>query len=70
MFASTLRSYAAPMPDPYNFEIEGKDPIWICGCGLSNNKPYCDSSHKKVRDEDPNALYMYDDEQNRVKVPD
>ncbi len=33
MFASLLRSYAAPMPDPYNIEIEGIGPIWISGYG-------------------------------------
>lgn len=27
---------------------EGKTPgvFKLCGCGLSKNKPYCDSSHK------------------------
>lgn len=54
---------------PYKIEIEGKPPIWICGCGLSKNKPYCDSSHKKTKDEEPGALYLYDEAQNRVRVP-
>jgi CDGSH-type Zn-finger protein len=35
------------------FEIKvGTDSIWICMCGLSNNQPYCDDSHKKTIDED------------------
>ena len=53
---------------PYKIE-EGqvKFPIWLCACGLSKNKPFCDSSNKKVRDEEPDGVYVYDD-QGRVKV--
>lgn len=45
------------------FEIaEGTElPVWICACGLSKNKPYCDGSHKKTRDEGPNEVFGYDD---------
>ena len=54
---------------PYRIdEGQVKFPIWICGCGLSKNKPYCDGSHKKTRDEAPDGVYAYD-EQGRVKVP-
>jgi len=35
---------------------------------LSKNKPYCDGSHKKTRDEAADAVYVYDD-QGRVQVP-
>ncbi|EKD52541.1 MAG: Iron sulfur protein [uncultured bacterium] len=33
----------------------------ICMCGLSDNQPYCDGSHKKVLQEDDNKLYWYVD---------
>ncbi len=25
----------------------GRKSIWICMCGLGNNQPFCDESHKK-----------------------
>ena len=53
---------------PYRITPEEvKGPIWLCACGLSKNKPYCDSSHKKAQDEQPGEVYVYDD-QGRVKV--
>lgn len=51
---------------PYKIE-EAQPPIWICACGLSKNKPFCDGSHKKTRDEEAGAVYLYDD-QGRIKL--
>jgi len=53
--------------EPYKVE-QGEQAIWICGCGLSKKKPFCDGSHKKTRDEEPGSVYLYDAE-SRVKVP-
>jgi len=53
---------------PMKIEQVEKFPIFVCMCGLSKNKPYCDGSHKKTRDEDASALYAYD-EQGRIKLP-
>ncbi len=28
--------------------IETKDPIFLCRCGASGNKPFCDGSHRRM----------------------
>ena len=31
-------------------EVEAKDgPLFLCRCGESSNKPFCDSTHRKVK---------------------
>jgi CDGSH iron-sulfur domain-containing protein 3 len=27
--------------------MESPSEVWLCRCGRSQNKPYCDGSHKK-----------------------
>ncbi|GAX91289.1 hypothetical protein EFBL_2955 [Effusibacillus lacus] len=27
-------------------QLETKDQVYLCRCGLSGNKPFCDGSHK------------------------
>jgi CDGSH-type Zn-finger protein len=51
------------------FEVpEGTElPVWICGCGLSKNLPYCDGTHKKTRDEG-DQLFVYDDQGHRTPI--
>jgi CDGSH-type Zn-finger protein len=46
----------------------GTKSIWICMCGLSNNQPFCDDSHKKTADEEDNKIYAYENEGNRTEV--
>lgn len=52
---------------PYEVPEGTELPIYICACGLSKNKPFCDGSHKKTRDETAGEVYVYD-ESSRVKV--
>ena len=48
---------------PYRVKAEDleKGEVWICGCGLSANKPFCDSSHKTARTEAAGVVYYYPD---------
>ncbi len=52
---------------PYEIPAGTELPVYICACGLSKNKPFCDGAHKRTRDEDHAALYSYD-EDARIKL--
>jgi CDGSH-type Zn-finger protein len=40
--------------------LDPEKPIFICACGLSQTRPYCDGSHKACRAaEKPDVLYVY-----------
>ena len=43
---------------PYEVAEGTELPLYICACGLSKNKPFCDGSHKKTRDENPTDVYL------------
>jgi CDGSH iron-sulfur domain-containing protein 3 len=53
---------------PYEIPEGTELPVWVCGCGLSKNKPYCDGSHQKCRDEMKGEVYSYTDS-GRAPVP-
>ena len=57
------------LQEPSRYVIEGKE-VWLCKCGLSKKQPYCDSSHKLTRGEEPAKLYWYDDAGERHEVQD
>lgn len=43
--------------------------VWICACGLTQNTPFCDGSHKickKGDGEEAGKLYIYNDEATEV----
>ncbi|MFI5353341.1 MAG: CDGSH iron-sulfur domain-containing protein [Candidatus Binatales bacterium] len=46
---------------PYEIPAGTELPAYICACGLSKNKPFCDGSHRKTRDETAGETYSYDD---------
>ncbi len=42
-------------------EVKPSDKsAWICMCGLSQNLPHCDGSHKEARQEEHGKCYVYD----------
>jgi CDGSH-type Zn-finger protein len=55
---------------PAVIEIAPGKIVEICLCGLSQDKPFCDGSHRKTRDEPEHQLFVYDAQQNRVALPD
>jgi CDGSH-type Zn-finger protein len=52
---------------PYEVPEGTELPLYICACGLSKNKPFCDGSHRRTKDETEGETYVYD-EANRVPV--
>ena len=41
--------------------------VWVCACGLSQNLPHCDGSHKVCRkNEEDGKLYVYDQDRKQV----
>lgn len=47
----------------------GDKSKWICMCGLTKNKPFCDGTHKITQDEEEGKLYKYEnDKRSEVKI--
>jgi CDGSH-type Zn-finger protein len=39
------------------FPADG-DPVYLCRCGQSANRPFCDSTHKKVAFQAPECVRL------------
>lgn len=52
---------------PYEIKCAAES-TWICMCGLSNNQPFCDGSHKKTADEKEGEVYLYNEYGSRSEI--
>ncbi|HLC64903.1 MAG TPA: CDGSH iron-sulfur domain-containing protein [Candidatus Nanoarchaeia archaeon] len=46
----------------------GDESRWICMCGLTKNKPFCDGSHKQCSGEEKGKVYNYGKDGKRTEV--
>lgn len=53
--------------DEEELEDQGGN-VAICQCGLSDNKPHCDGSHRHTEGEEPETVYRYDGDGEREVV--
>jgi len=55
---------------PLKLDADDVDPekgdVAICRCGLSDDRPFCDGSHRRTGDEAADVTYRYDDEGRQI----
>lgn len=55
---------------PYELTADDVDEkygdVAVCRCGITANPPFCDGSHRRAEDEEPNTRHKYVDGERRV----
>ncbi|MBI2576291.1 CDGSH iron-sulfur domain-containing protein [Candidatus Woesearchaeota archaeon] len=46
----------------------GDKSAYICMCGLSKKKPYCDGSHRITAAEEEGKLFVYGSDGNKIEI--
>jgi CDGSH-type Zn-finger protein len=41
-------------------------PVFICGCGITKNFPFCDGSHKACKNETEGKVAVYDKDNTTI----
>ncbi|WP_255150654.1 CDGSH iron-sulfur domain-containing protein [Halorarius halobius] len=61
-----MREVTHTATGPLKLDEDDIDPekgdIAVCLCGLSDDYPFCDGSHRTTRDEVPGVRYKYPDD--------
>ncbi|WP_440008478.1 CDGSH iron-sulfur domain-containing protein [Halomicrococcus sp. SG-WS-1] len=59
---------------PLKLDEDDLDPekgdVAVCLCGLSDDYPFCDGSHRVTEDEEEGVVYRYEDGERRVVSED
>lgn len=68
-----MREVTHSATGPLRLTPEDVDPekgdVAVCLCGLSDDYPFCDGSHRKTEDERSDVRYKYvDGERRRVRL--
>ena len=53
--------------NPVEIKVGGESK-WICMCGLSKNKPFCDGLHELCSDEENGKIYEYDEQGRQREI--
>lgn len=48
-----------PLHEPVKFKVPEDGEYWICNCKQTNNRPFCDGTHKQQAIQDAIKKWFY-----------